>query len=317
MLNSICDVPGIMVGHAQDEAGGTGCTVVIPAEPAVCAVHVAGGGPGTRETDALNPENFIDAVHAVYLGGGSAYGLSGADGVMRWCEENGRGLDVGSGIVPIVPGAVLFDLPVGSPKSRPDAGMGFTACVNASTGECGMGNVGAGTGASIGKAYGTARMMKGGLGTASMEADGIIIGALVAVNCFGDITDPETGTVIAGLRNKEDNGLADSVSVLAEHIVEGINPLTTNTTIGVIATNARLTKAQAKRVSLMTHDGYARTINPIHTLHDGDSVFTLSTGEKEADLTAVGTLAAEVMARAVVNGIKAARSAYGLPGYAG
>ena len=306
-----------MVGHAQDEAGGTGCTVVIPERPAVCGVEVAGGGPGTRETDALNPANFIEAVHAVYLGGGSAYGLAGADGVMRWCEENGRGLDVGVSFIPIVPGAVLFDIPVGDPKCRPDFGMGYQACLNASAGECRMGNVGAGTGASVGKAFGTDRMMKGGLGTASMEADGIVIGALVAVNCFGDVIDPATGKIIAGLRTESGDDFAGSVGVLKEHIIGGLNPLECNTTIGVIATNARLTKAQAKRVSIMAHDGFARTINPIHTMHDGDSIFTLSAGEQEADVTVVGALAAEVMALAVVNGVKAAKTAFGLPGCAG
>ena len=317
MLNSICDVPGILVGHAQDEIGGTGCTVVIPEEPAVCGVEVAGGGPGTRETDALNPANFIEAVHAVYLGGGSAYGLAGADGVMRWCEENGRGLDVGAGVVPIVPGAVLYDLPVGDFTSRPDSRMGYHACLNASAGECRMGNVGAGTGASVGKALGTAFMMKGGLGTASMEAGGIVIGALVAVNCFGDVADPSTGEIVAGLLAESGGGFAGSPEILKEHITGGLNPLASNTTIGVVATNARLTKAQVKRISMMAHDGFARAINPIHTMHDGDTVFTLSTGNEEADVSAVGTLAAEVMARAVVNGVRAAKTAFGIPGCAG
>lgn len=316
MLNSICDVPGIRVGHAQNVEGGTGCTVVIADEPAAAGVDVAGGGPGTRETDALNPINLVQTVNAVYLGGGSAYGLAGADGVMRWCEENKKGLDVGVGIVPIVPGAVLFDLPVASYSVRPDAAMGYQACVNAKSDECSMGNVGAGTGATIGKARGPIGLMKGGLGTASMQIGDVVVGAIVAVNCFGDITDPKTGEIIAGTRPEEGTVFQGTVNYLSQAL-EGVNPIKSNTTIGIVATNAKLSKPEATKVAKMTHDGYARAINPIHTMYDGDSVFCLSTGDIEADITVIGSLAAEVMTKAILAGIKAAKTAYGIPGFAG
>lgn len=317
MLNSICDVPGILVGHAQNEKGGTGCTVIIAENAAVCGVNVAGGGPGTRETDALNPVNLVQSVNAVYLGGGSAYGLSGADGVMQWCEENGKGFDVGVGIVPIVPGAVLFDLPVGDYKVRPDAKMAYTACQNASADESRLGNIGAGTGATIGKSRGKDGIMKGGLGTASIKVGEVIIGAIVAVNCFGSIIDPSSGKVIAGVRPETGDEFEEPTYYMKQLISSGINPLGGNTTIGLIATNAKLSKAQATKVSMMAHDGFARTINPIHTMHDGDSIFTLSTGEIEGDVSAIGAIAAEVMSEAILAGVKAAKSAYGFPGYAG
>ncbi|HAK44297.1 MAG TPA: peptidase [Spirochaeta sp.] len=317
MLKSICDVPGILVGHAQDVKGGTGCTVIIAENAAVCGVNVAGGGPGTRETDALNPVNLVQAVNAVYLGGGSAYGLAGADGVMQWCEENKKGFDVGVGIVPIVPGAVLFDLPVASYKSRPDADMGYAACQNASSTECRMGNIGAGTGATVGKSRGSAGIMKGGLGSASIKVGDVIIGAIVAVNCFGNVIDPSNGKIVAGVRPEGGGDFMDPTHYMKQLIGSGINPLGGNTTIGLIATNAKLSKVQATKVSMMAQDGVARAINPIHTMHDGDTVFTLATGEVEADVTALGAIAAEVMSEAILAGVKAAKSAYGFPGLAG
>ncbi|MDC7227087.1 MAG: P1 family peptidase [Spirochaetales bacterium] len=317
MLNSICDVPGILVGHAQNTKGGTGCTVIIAEEMAACGVNVAGGGPGTRETDALNPVNLVHAVNAVYLGGGSAYGLAGADGVMQWCEDNGKGFDVGVGIVPIVPGAVLFDLPVADYKARPDAAMGYAACENASSTEARMGNVGAGTGATVGKSRGMQGIMKGGLGTASVKIGEVIIGAIVAVNCFGNVQDPETGETIAGVIPEDGGDFKPPTHYLRQAISTGINPLGGNTTIGAIATNAKLNKVQATKVSMMSHDGYARAINPIHTMHDGDTIFTLSTGEVEADVSSIGAIAAEVMAKAIAAGVSAAKTAYGFPGHAG
>ncbi len=316
MLNSICDVPGILVGHAQNTEGGTGCTVIIAENTAVCGVDVAGGGPGTRETDALNPVNLVHAVNAVYLGGGSAYGLAGADGVMKWCEENGKGFNVGVGIVPIVPGAVLFDLPIADYKARPDSAMGYEACCSANNAENRMGNIGAGTGATIGKARGFGGMMKGGLGTASLKIGEIVIGAIVAVNCFGDIIDPSTGRIVAGVLPEEGTDFLGSTYYIKKVLEKGINPLGGNTTIGVIATNAKLNKSEATKVSMMAHDGYARAINPIHTLHDGDTIFTLSTGDLQADVSSIGALAAEVMSSAILAGVKAAVSAYGVQGYA-
>ncbi len=317
MSGSICDVPGIKVGHAQDLTGGTGCTVILPDTEAVCGVDVAGGAPGTRETDCLNPVNYIQTVHAVYLGGGSAYGLAGADGVMKWSEENNRGLDIGIGLVPIVPGAVLFDLPVADYKARPDQKMGYEACLAANSNESRMGNIGAGTGATLGKAKGIDFCMKGGLGTASMKIGEIVVGAIVAVNCFGDVIDNTTGRIIAGTRSDKPGEFPGTAKLLAEQASTGINPIKSNTTIGVIATNAKLTKPQAAKVAQMAHDGYARTINPIHTMHDGDSIFCLSNGDIEADLTAIGSMAAEVMAVAVIEGVKAAKTIFGIPGLAG
>ncbi|MHA2938878.1 P1 family peptidase [Vibrio sp. RC27] len=316
MLDSICDVPGIKVGHAQDDQGGTGCTVILPDLDAVCGVDVAGGGPGTRETDALNPVNLIQGVHAVYLGGGSAYGLAGADGVMSWCEEHGRGYDVGVGVVPIVPSAVLFDLPVADYHARPDKAMGYQACVNATDDEARCGNVGAGTGASVGKTKGIEFAMKGGLGTASLRCNDIVIGAIVAVNSLGDVIDPSSGKVIAGMLTEDKTHFAGTINVYKEIISTGINPKMSNTTIGTIATNAKLTKAQAQKVSMMAHDGFARVINPIHTLHDGDTIFTLSTGEYEADVSVIGALAAEVMATAVLKAVQSAETRYGIKGMA-
>ena len=315
MHDSITDVPGIKVGHAQDAEAATGCTVILFEDGAVTGADVRGGGPGTRETDALNPVNFVNEAHAVYLGGGSAYGLEGASGVMQYLEERNKGLDVGVGVVPIVPGAVLFDLPVARSDVRPDKAMGYRACINAVSPNVEMGNVGAGTGATVGKPAGIDYMMKGGLGTASCVTRNLIIGVLVAVNCFGDIIDPAAGSRIAGALAEDKKSFADSVRVLAKAHQEGSPVFSGNTTLGMIATNAKLTKAQATKVAQMAHDGFARTINPIHTMYDGDTVFCAATGEVDTDLTTVGSLAAEVTARAVIRAVKAAESAYGIPGY--
>jgi len=317
MLNSICDVPGIKVGHAQNITGGTGCTVILPEDGAVCGVDVAGGGPGTRETDALNPVNLIQKIQAIYLSGGSAYGLAGADGVMRWCEENQRGYSVPGGVVPIVPAAVLFDLPVADFNARPDREMGYQACLNATDVDSRCGNIGAGTGASVGKLAGMELAMKGGLGTASITINDIVIGAIVAVNCLGDVIDPVTGKIIAGALTEDKSDFAGTLNLFKERITANTPLKTSNTTIGAIATNAALTKSQATKVSMMAHDGFARVINPIHTLHDGDTIFTLSTGDQEADVSIIGALAAEVMATAVIRAVKAAKSSYGLKGFAG
>ena len=316
MLNSICDVPGIKVGHAQDLIGGTGCTVLLPDDGAVCGVDVAGGGPGTRETDALNPVNLIQKIQGLYLSGGSAYGLAGADGVMRWCEENNRGYDVGVGLVPIVPGAVLFDLPVADFHARPDSAMGYQACLNATAEESRCGNIGAGTGASVGKVGGMDLAMKGGLGTASLTIGNIVIGAIVAVNCLGDVMDPTTGNIIAGALTEDKSDFVGTMNLYKKMLSGSSGTKMSNTTIGAIATNAALTKSQATKVSMMAHDGFARVINPIHTLHDGDTIFTLSTGQHEADVSIIGALAAEVMATAVLRAVRAAESSYGLKGLA-
>ena len=313
MRNSITDVPGITVGNAQDMKAARGCTVVLCPQGATPGVDVRGGAPGTREIDCCHPANFVPFAHAVYLGGGSAFGLEGAGGVMRFLEEKKAGLDVEVTKVPIVPGAVIFDLLLGDPAVRPDAAMGYSACAAAGL-MFKEGNAGAGTGASVGKTAGLSRSMKGGLGSSSIEAGALIVGALVIVNCFGDVIEPGTGETIAGALNEAGNGFAGSMSLLAAH-PEGIDPFHGNTTIGVVATNARLSKAQANRVAMMAHDGFARAINPVHTMHDGDTIFCLATGSVDADVTVIGSLAAEAMARAIVSGVTHADSAFGLPGF--
>ncbi len=315
MNNSITDIPGILVGNAQDTEAGTGCTVILYPEGAVTGVDVRGGAPGTRDVSALNPVNIVQKAHAVYLGGGSAYGLDGASGVMQYLEEQGKGFDVGVGIVPIVPGAVLFDLPVGKAAIRPDKEMGYRACLAATDSYSKNGNIGAGTGASVGKIKGYGFCMKGGLGTASRKVGDLVVGAIVAVNCYGDIIDPSSGNIIAGVLTADRKSFAQTMTVLA-HTSEGTdNAFSSNTTIGCIATNAHFDKAGTTKVAMMAHDGFARAINPIHTMFDGDTIFCMATGEIESNPTTVGAIAAEVMAEAILRGVKNAQSAYGIPGY--
>ena len=315
LLDAITDVPGIKVGHSQNLKAGTGCTVVICEKGATTGVDVRGGAPGTRETDLLNPINLVDKAHAVYLGGGSAFGLDGATGVMKYLEEKEIGFDVVLTKVPIVPGAVLFDLDVGDYKIRPDAQMGYEACLNATENEASQGNVGAGTGATVGKVFGGFRCMKGGLGTAGVKAQELIVGAIVAVNCLGDVIDPEKGEIIAGVLTEDKKGFANTMSFLRNFPMGSGENFSKNTTIGVIATNAKLTKAGAEKVAIMAQDGYARAISPSHTMFDGDTIFCMATGEVEAGGNVVGAIAAEVMARAIVKAIKNTRSLFKLKSY--
>ncbi|MBA7554877.1 putative aminopeptidase [subsurface metagenome] len=274
-----------------------------------------GGAPGTRETDLLNPVNLVDKAHAIYLGGGSAFGLDGASGVMKYLEEREIGFDVVLTKVPIVPGAVLFDLGVGDYRVRPDARMGYDACLNASDAEVRQGNIGAGTGATVGKIFGGLRCMKSGLGTASFKSQELIIGAIVAVNCFGDVVDPESGEIIAGVLSEDKKSFANTMSFLRNFPQKTKDNFSKNTTIGVIATNAKLTKAGATKVAMMAQDGYARTISPAHTMFDGDTIFCMATGEVEAGVNVVGAITAEVMARAIVKAVKSTESLYGLKCY--
>lgn len=307
---AITDVAGIEVGHFTDERRPTGCSVVIVRDGAVAGVDVRGAAPGTRETDLLAPTNVVDQVHAILLAGGSAWGLDAASGVMRWLEEQGIGYPAGPVRVPIVPGAVLFDLMVGDPSIRPDASAGYRACQQASSRPPAEGNVGAGTGASIGKIFGMDRAMRGGIGTASLTLDGVTVGALIACNALGDVIDPTTGQVVAGARTPDGKSLLDARRALLRG-----DPLTTilagaNTTIGVIATDAVITKAQAARLATVSHDGLARSINPVHTVSDGDTLFALGTGRagKALGMMALATMAAEVTALAVVNAVRAAHA---------
>jgi L-aminopeptidase/D-esterase-like protein len=269
-------------------------------------VDVRGGAPGTRETDLLNPVNLVDQVHAVVLAGGSAFGLDAATGVMRFLEEHQIGLDTGTVKVPIVPAAILYDLGLGRADVRPDAAMGYRAATAASSDPPAEGNVGAGTGASVGKMRGMKYAMKSGIGTWSMEVNGIVIGALVAVNAIGDVVHPKSGKVIAGLRS------GSTLELLKKNQMQ--SPIRSNTVIGVIATDAKLTKAQATKVAQMAQDGLARVIRPAHTMFDGDTIFALATAEKTADVSMVGAFAAEVMAEAILRAVKMAASAGGITG---
>lgn len=313
---SITDVAGISVGHFTDKRRPTGCTVILCEAGAVAGVDVRGAAPGTRETSLLDPVNTVEKVHAIVLAGGSAFGLETATGVMRWLEERGIGYDTGTAKVPIVPAAILYDLAVGDAKIRPDAAAGYKACQAASVKAPAEGNVGAGAGATVGKMFGIRRAMKSGTGTAAIKLpSGAIVGAIVAVNAFGDVFDPRTGRLLAGTRTPDGKALLNSMSAIlrGDPLPESLGG--TATTLGVIATNAVLTKAQATKVAQMAHDGLARTINPIHTAFDGDTIFAVATGQSSqpANLTLIGALAAEVMAQAVVRAVKAAKGIAGLP----
>lgn len=321
-MSAITDVPGILVGQRVLDGRPTGCTVVLAEGGAVGGVDVRGGAPGTRETDLLDPVNSVERVHAVVLSGGSAFGLDAATGVVRWLEERRIGFPVGEIRVPIVVGAILFDLGVGDPSIRPDAACGYAAASAASDSPPAEGNAGAGAGATVGKIAGLGRAMKGGVGTAAItREDGLTVGAIVAVNALGDVIDPATGEVVAGVRTPDGHDLADARRLVRQGVGarglgidrEAVPPA--NTVIGVVATNARLTKAQATRVAQMAHDGLARTVSPAHTPWDGDTIFSLATGElaTEADPLEVGALAAEVVAEAILRAVRAAEGIEGFP----
>lgn len=313
MYNNILDVKGIKVGQAQDFEGLTGCTVVICEDGATCGVDVRGGGPGTRETDLLDPINMIQKVHAVVLTGGSAFGLESTCGVSKYLEERNIGFDVGVAKVPIVVGAVLFDLGVGDSKCRPNIEMGYNACENSSDKELKQGNYGAGCGATVGKIKGPEFAMKGGIGSYSIKLDnGLVVSALIAVNAFGDVY--EDGKVIAGVLNNDKTKTLSSYELMKNGFNKGGFSID-NTTIGVVVTNAKLDKAGCKKVSQMAHNGYAKSIFPIHTPHDGDTIFTMATGEVESDIALIGSLATEVVEKSVVNAIKNANSIKNIVSY--
>ncbi|MGH9854931.1 MAG: P1 family peptidase [Blastocatellia bacterium] len=319
---AITDVAGIKVGHFTDSRRPTGCTVIICEEGAVGGVDVRGAAPGARETDLLDPINTVQQVHAVVLSGGSAFGLETATGVMRYLEERGIGFDMRVARVPIVPAVVLFDLGVGDAKIRPDAEAGYKAAKDATSNAPAEGNVGAGAGATVGKLFGMSRAMKGGLGASSIKLpngkdgkSGLTVGAIVAVNAVGDVFDPTTGKVIAGARTKDGKALLGSMNAILRG--EPLPPLLGGaaTTIGVVATDVKLDKAQATKVAQMAHDGLARAINPVHTAFDGDTIFALATGKssRQANVTLIGALAAEAIAQAVARAVKAARGIQNLP----
>ena len=324
LKDAITDIPGLRVGHAQDEEALTGCTVVLCEDGAIGGVDQRGGAPGTRETDAMHPMHLVNEIHAIVLAGGSAFGLDAATGVVNYLEERGVGFDVRVARVPIVPAAILFDLGIGRGDVRPDAEMGYQACQNASTDPPAEGNIGAGTGATVGKIIGMAGAMKSGIGTASLEiGSGVLVGAIAVVNVFGDVIDPATGQIVAGARVVQKGPIkigkgpyfADTMFVMESLIGRTVLGFMSreNTVIGVVATNAKMNKEQINKVAQMAQDGLARTVRPAHTMLDGDTIFALATGEKKADVNIVGAFAAEVFAQAVLRGVRTAKPAAGLP----
>lgn len=302
MFNNILDVKGIKVGQVEDKEGLTGCTVIICEDGGVCGVDVRGSAPGTRETDLLDPINMVQKVHAIVLSGDSAFGLESTCGVSRYLEEKGIGFDVGVAKVPIVTGAVLFDLGVGDPKCRPNIEMGYKACQIANNIELKQGNYGAGCGATVGKIRGSEFCTKGGIGSYSIKLDnGLVVSAIIAVNAFGDVY--ENGQVIAGVLNDDKNDFLNTYDLMKKGVNKGGFNID-NTTIGAVVTNAKLSKAECKKISQMAHNGFAKSIFPIHTPHDGDTIFTLATGEVETDITLLGSIASEVVEKSVISAIK-------------
>lgn len=315
---TLTDVPGIRVGHDTLARRPTGCTVVLPDAPAVAGVDVRGSAPGTRETDLLDPVKSVQRVNGLFLSGGSAFGLDVGTGVVRYLEERGEGFKTGAGPVPIVPGAILFDLSLGDGSIRPDAESGYRGCLAASDRPVPTGNVGAGAGATVGKLLGMDRAMKGGVGSASVRVGELVVAALAAVNCIGDVRDPETDAILAGARDKKGTGFANLREVLRSRLLEGpgFSGESTNTTLAVVATNADFNQAEMTKVAQMGQDGLARSTDPAHLPFDGDVLFALCTGRlQEASLSQVGALAADVTARAVVNAVLSAESIEGFPAH--
>ena len=312
--HSLTAVTGIKVGHHTLSERPTGCTVILAEQGAVGGVDVRGSAPGTRETDLLNPTNLVEKVNAIVLAGGSAFGLAAADGVVKYLEEKHVGFATGAGVVPIVPAAILYDLQVGKGSVRPGPDCGYSAARAATTEPVTEGNVGAGAGATVGKLMRSDRAMKGGIGSAAIElSDGLVVAAIVAVNAAGNVIDPVTGQFIAGGRTEDGRRIAD-LRALLRGGTNGKGGAIENTTLGVVATNATLTKAQATKLAQMAHDGYARSIYPSHLMIDGDAIFALATGTRggTADVSRLGALAADAMSEAIV---RAVRAAAGIPGY--
>ncbi len=320
----ITDISSLLVGQVEDVEALTGVTVLVFPKGAIAGVDQRGGAPGTRETDLLHPMHLVEKIHGLVLAGGSAYGLDAASGVMKWLEENKIGFQTGPAIVPIVPSAVIYDLGVGDPMIRPNAEMGYRAASLATSDQIQSGCYGAGCGASVGKLFGMAGAMKSGIGSASVQlSGGVVVAALMVVNAFGDIVDPSTQKMIAGTRTIEKgpvslgNGdyFANTQSMMGTMIGTTILKFAgnQNTVIGIVATNADLNKEEINKVAQMSQDGLARVIRPSHTMFDGDTMFAVSTGTKLADVNTIGAFAADVVERAILNGVKSARSMGGLP----
>ncbi len=310
----ITDVEGIKLGHCQDEEAITGCTVIICEEGASGGVDVRGSAPGTRETDLFKAEKMVDRVHGIVLSGGSAFGLDASTGVMKYLEENNIGLDVGITKVPIVSSAVIFDLNIGDGFVRPDAEMGYRAAESANNVERLQGNVGAGMGATVGKILGPDKAMKSGLGSASVKSGELVVAAMVVLNSFGDIYDFETNKQMAGVYDYEKEELLNTIDIIKEKNLElGFNP--SNTTIAVVATNAKLDKSQCNKLAQVAHNGFARSINPVHTMVDGDTIFSMATNRVEGDINLIGILGEEAISKAISNALFASESLAGLKSY--
>lgn len=310
----IMEVGGFRLGHAQNEEAGTGCTVLLCDRMSPAGLDVRGGGPASRESQILSPVAAAEGINAVLLSGGSAFGLDAAGGVQKYLEERDIGFDVGVTKVPLVSQSCLFDLGVGRVDVRPDGAMAYAACENASYSAPLEGNVGAGTGCSVGKFRGIGRAMKSGFGTYAVQAGPLKVGALVAVNALGDIYGPD-GKQVAGLLNADKTGLSNTLEELFGDMSRAGDLFNGNTTLGIVVTNAKLQKTQLCKIAGMTHNGYARAIRPVHTTADGDSIYALSVGDLPGDVNVVGALAAYTMERAILRAVQAAKSAYGLPGY--
>ncbi len=307
---SITEIKNIHIGHAQDEEHGTGCTVIVCDKKAPCGVDVRGGGPASRETELLNPLMSNDGVNAVLLSGGSAYGLDAAGGVMKYLEEKGQGVKVGKEVVPIVVGSCIFDLGCGDGKVRPDAEMGYAACVDSEKDVERNGNVGAGTGATVGKIHGDGYSMKSGLGCYCLQVGGLQVGAVVVVNAIGDVFEMDSQKQLAGLLNSKRDGMLSSEEE-AVKLLQLASKFSFNTTIGAVVTNANLTKAEMNKVAAMASNGVARTIRPVNTSMDGDSIYALSAGKVKSSPDVVGTLAAHVVAKAINRAVLEAEEKYG------
>jgi len=312
MYSAITDVSGIKVGHYTDKKAVTGCTVILCESGVVAGVDVSGSSSGTREIDLLRPGNLVEKVQAIVLSGGSAFGLDAATGVMRYLEERGFGYETSAGRVPIVPAAIIFDLNIGDSKIRPGANEGYQACLGATNGKVAEGCVGGGTGATVGKILGVERAVKSGLGTASQKIVGdIVVAALIVVNAVGDVIESGMGKILAGPRKPDGSGFLSTSELWKGGFKDVVPPF--NTVIGVVATDAKLGKAEANKLARVAQVGIARTIDPCHTMYDGDALFALSSGEKEADLSALGAAAAEVVAGAIVRAILKAETLAGVP----
>jgi L-aminopeptidase/D-esterase-like protein len=306
---NINDLSAFKIGHASNFEAATGCTVIICKKGAVCGVDVRGGSPVTRDTDALNPINNREKVHAIVLAGGSSFGLDSASGVMKYLEENNIGRDVGVTVVPNVSGAILFDLKCGDYRIRPDASMGYEACVEAfKNASWKSGNYGVGTGAILGTTLGIERAMKGGIGSCALHHDNLLVGAVIAVNCVGDIYDYEAGKIIAGIRSDDGKGFYNSEKAILERYKIRVDMFSGNTVIGTIITNANLSKSQATKLAAVAHNGIARVVRPSHTMYDGDTIFTLCTGDVDSNIDAVGILACKAVEAAILDAVKSANS---------